>query len=394
MEAQETVSKPMSLNIGPAHPATHGALRLVVELDGETIQKAITEIGYLHRAFEKHSEASTWSQVIPYTDRLNYCSSMMNNVGYCMAVEKLLDVTIPERAQYIRVIVNELSRIMDHLICIGTSAVDLGALSNFWYFFNVREQIYDFTEKLCGARLTTSYTRIGGVMRDLTPDFDAGIRKVLKDLYKAIRDVTHLLEHNRIFMDRTQGIGIVSKEKAINWGFTGPCLRASGVPYDMRRAQPYYHYDEFDFEIPVGTVGDTYDRLMLRVEEMRQSARIVEQALDRIPTGPVISNDPRIALPPKEKVYGSIEGLMNHFMLLTDGIKPNIGEIYSATEAANGELGFYIISDGGPRPYRIHCRPPCFTLAAAYEHMVKGGMIADAIAILGSLNIVVGELDR
>lgn len=384
----------MPLNIGPAHPATHGALRLVVELDGETIQKAITEIGYLHRAFEKHSEVSTWSQVIPYTDRLNYCSSMMNNVGYCMAVEKLLDVTIPERAQFIRVIVSELSRIMDHLICVGTSAVDLGALSNFWYFFNVREKIYDFTEKLCGARLTTNYTRIGGVMRDLTPDFDAGIRKVLKDLSKAIRDVTHLLEHNRIFMDRTQGIGIVSKEKAINWGFTGPCLRASGVAYDIRRAQPYYHYDEFDFEIPVGTTGDTYDRLMLRVEEMRQSTRIVEQALDRIPTGPVLLSDPRIALPPKEKVYGSIEGLMNHFMLLTDGIKPNIGEIYSVTEAANGELGFYIISDGGPRPYRIHCRPPCFPLAAAYEHMVEGGMIADAIAILGSLNIVVGELDR
>jgi NADH dehydrogenase I D subunit len=384
----------MSLNIGPAHPATHGALRFFVELDGETIKKAGTEIGYLHRAFEKHSEISTWSQVIPYTDRLNYCSSMMNNVGYCMAVEALLGIEIPERAKYIRVIVSELSRIMDHLICVGTSAVDLGGLTNFWYFFNVREEIYDFTEKLCGARLTTNYTRIGGLMRDLTPDFADGIRKVLKNLNVAIKDVTGLLEKNRIFMDRTQGIGIVSKEAAIDLGFTGPCLRASGVPYDLRKAQPYYHYDEFDFEIPVGTVGDTYDRLMLRVEEMRQSARIIEQALTKLPDGPIILDDPKVALPPKKEVYGSIEGLMNHFMLLIDGIKVPKGEVYSATEAANGELGFYIISDGGPRPYRIHCRPPCFPLAAAYGKLAEGGMIADAVAILGSFNIVVGELDR
>ena len=384
----------MELNIGPAHPATHGALRFAVELDGETIKKAVTEIGWLHRAFEKHSEHSTWSQVIPYTDRLNYCSSMMNNVGYCFAVEKLLGVEIPERAKFIRVIVAELSRIMDHLICVGTSAVDLGALSNFWYFFNVREEIYDWTEKLCGARLTTNYTRIGGVMRDLPPDFNEGVRRVLKDLDKAVGDVTRLLERNRVFIDRTQGIGIVSKEDALSWGFTGPCLRASGVPYDVRKAQPYYYYDTYDFEIPVGTAGDTYDRLMLRVEEIRQSKKIIEQALDRIPQGPILANDPKIALPPKEKVYGSIEGLMNHFMLLIDGIKPPKGEVYAATEAANGELGFYIISDGGPRPYRIHCRPPCFPICSAYGKMVEGGMIADAVAILGSLNIVVGELDR
>ncbi len=384
----------MSLNVGPAHPATHGALRLNIELDGETIKKAKVEIGYLHRAFEKHSEHSTWSQVIPYTDRLNYCSSLLNNVGYCFVVEKLLGVEIPERAKYIRVIVSELARIMDHLICVGTSSVDLGGLSNFWYFFNVREKIYDFTEKLCGARLTTNYTRIGGVMRDLTPDFAQGIRGVLKELNQSISDVTKLLERNRIFMDRTQGVGVVSKEDAISWGFTGPCLRASGVPYDVRRARPYYHYDEFDFEIPVGSVGDTYDRLMIRIEEMKQSEKIIHQALDRMPEGPVLLNDPKIALPPKEKVYGSIEGLMNHFMLLIDGIKVPAGETYEAIEAANGELGFYIVSDGGARPYRIHCRPPCFPICSAYEKMVEGGMIADAIAILGSLNIVVGELDR
>ncbi len=390
----ENTTETMSLNIGPAHPATHGALRFFVELDGETITKAATEIGYLHRAFEKHSEHSTWSQVIPYTDRLNYCSSLLNNVGYCFAVEKLLEIEIPERAKFIRVIVSELARIMDHLICVGTSAVDLGALSNFWYFYNVREKIYDFTEKLCGARLTTNYTRIGGVMRDLSPDFADGIRGVLKDLDKAIRDVTRLLERNRIFMDRTQGVGVISKEDALSWGFTGPCLRATGVPYDLRKAQPYYYYDTYDFEIPVGTMGDTYDRLMIRVEEMRQSAKIIEQALERIPSGPFLTDNPKIALPSKERVYGSIEGLMNHFMLLIDGIKPPNGEVYGAIEAANGELGFYIVSDGEQRPYRIHCRPPCFPICSAFVKMVEGGMIADAIAVLGSLNIVVGELDR
>jgi NADH dehydrogenase I D subunit len=391
---EELPTETMALNVGPAHPATHGALRFFVELDGETITRAATEIGYLHRAFEKHSEHSTWSQVIPYTDRLNYCSSLLNNVGYCFAIEKLLGVDIPERAKFIRVIVSELARIMDHLICVGTSAVDLGGLTNFWYFFNVREKIYDFTEKLCGARLTTNYTRIGGVMRDLSPDFTDGIRGVLKDLDRAIRDVTRLLERNRIFMDRTQGVGVISKEDALNWGFTGPCLRASGVPYDVRKAEPYYYYDTYDFEIPIGTAGDTYDRLMLRVEEMRQSAKIILQALERIPEGPVLSDDPRIALPPKERVYGSIEGLMNHFMLLIDGIKPPKGEVYGAIEAANGELGFYIVSDGEQRPYRVHCRPPCFPLCSAFVKMVEGGMIADAIAVLGSLNIVVGELDR
>ncbi len=385
---------PLTLNIGPSHPATHGALRFHVELDGEKITQAHVEIGYLHRAFEKHSEVSTWTQVIPYTDRLNYCSSMMNNVGYCMAVEKLLEIEIPERAKMIRVIVCELSRIMDHLICLGAAAVDLGALSNFWYFYNIREQIYDFTERLCGARLTTNYTRIGGMMRDLPPDFPETIRKLIKNLNKAIREVSRLLERNRIFMDRTQGVGVVSREQAIHWGFTGPCLRASGIPYDVRKAEPYYHYETFDFEIPVGTVGDTYDRLMVRFEEMRQSVRIIERALNLLPSGPVITNDPRVALPPKQEVYTQIEGLMNHFMLLMDGIKVPAGEVYSATEAANGELGFYIISEGGGRPYRVRVRPPCFPLTAAYGKMVEGGMIADAVAILGSLNVIVGELDR
>ncbi|MDO8462087.1 MAG: NADH dehydrogenase (quinone) subunit D [Deltaproteobacteria bacterium] len=390
----QTTAEPMILNMGPSHPATHGAIRIMLEIDGETILKAHPEIGYLHRAFEKHSEHGTWTQVIPYTDRLNYCSSLMNNVGYCRAVEKLLGVEIPERAVFIRVIICELARIMDHLVCIGTSAVDLGALTNFWYFFNVREKIYDYTEKLCGARLTTAYTRIGGLMRDITPDFPDGIRKVLKDLDQAIKEVATLLERNRIFIDRTRGIGVISKEEALSYGFTGPCLRASGVPHDLRKAEPYYHYDEFDWEVPTRDGGDTYDRLMIRFDEMRQSRRIIEQALDRLPDGPVLVSDPKIALPPKEKVYNSIEGLMNHFMLIIDGIKPPPGEVYSATEAANGELGFYIVSDGGPRPYRVRVRPPCFPIFSAYPKLVEGGMIADAVAVLGSLNIVVGELDR
>lgn len=382
------------LNMGPSHPATHGALRILLELDGETIVKAHAEIGYLHRAFEKHAESSTWTQVIPYTDRLNYCSAMMNNVGYCRAVEKLLGIEIPPRAVVIRVIVSELFRIMDHLICIGAAAVDLGALTNYWYLFNVREKMYDYTEKICGARLTTAYTRIGGLMRDLPPDFDAGIRASLKELDKALREVSTLLEKNRIFIDRTRGVGVISKEEAISYGFTGPCLRACGVPHDLRKAEPYYHYDEYDWDLPTRSNGDTYDRLIIRFEEMRQSKRIIEQALTRLPDGPIIVSDPRIALPKKEAVYNSIEGLMNHFMLIMDGIKVPAGEVYSSTEAANGELGFYIVSDGGGQPYRIRVRPPCFPLFSAYTKMIEGSMIADAVAILGSLNIVVGELDR
>ncbi len=395
-EMHGTETRHMFLNIGPSHPAMHGIIQIVAELDGEQIVGADVEIGYLHRAFEKHSEVSTWSQVIPYTDRLNYCSSMMNNVGYCKAVEELLEIEIPERAKFIRVIVAELSRIMDHLICLGAAAVDLGALSNFWYFYNVREEIYDFTEKLCGARLTTNYTRIGGLMRDLSPDFSNGIRKVLKNLDRAVREVGRLLERNRIFMDRTQGIGVISKEEAINRGFTGPCLRATGVPLDLRRAEPYYHYDQFDFEIPVGTTGDTYDRLMVRFEEMRQSPRIIEQALKIMPEGPIITDDLRVALPPKQQVYGSIEGLMNHFMLVMDGygLRPPKGEAYFAVEGANGELGFYIVSDGSDRPYRVRCRPPCLPPLAALHRMIEGQMVADVVPTFGSVNMIGGELDR
>lgn len=387
-------AQPVYLNLGPSHPTMHGTLRLFAELDGEIIVRSIAEFGYLHRGFEKHAENSTWTQVIPYTDRLNYVSAMMNNVGYCKAVEELIDIEIPERAKLIRVIVCEMNRIIDHLVATGTNIVDIGALTNFWYYFNVREKFYDIIEKLCGARLTTAYTRIGGLMRDLYPGFEAEMRFCLKETEDAIVEVSGLLNRNKIFLNRTVGVGAFGPEDAIQHGFTGPCLRASGVPYDLRKDAPYYDYETYDFEVVVGEHGDSYDRIVVRFEEMRQSARIIEQAMARLKPGPILSDDKRVALPPKAEVYTNIEALMNHFKLIYEGIRPPPGEIYSATEAANGELGFYIISDGSGTPYRVKCRPPCFPIYQAYPKMVQGRMLADAIAILGNLNIVAGELDR
>ncbi|EKD41314.1 MAG: hypothetical protein ACD_73C00769G0005 [uncultured bacterium] len=384
----------MTINMGPAHPATHGALRIQMQLDGEVIVAAACEMGYLHRCFEKHSENSTYQQIIPYTDRLNYMSAIMNNTGYCMAVEKLLAITIPERAQYIRVIMSELSRIMDHVVCVGTNLVDMGALTNFWFFFNVREKIYSIIERCAGARLTCAYTRIGGLARDTYDGFKEDVLAVLKEVEQAVKDVLGLIQHNRILVERTVDIGVVSKEQALQWGFTGPCLRASGVAHDLRKAEPYYFYDTFDFDIPVAENGDTYDRIMVRMYEVAESTKIIRQALGRMSKGPVMTDAALVSLPPKQEVYGSIEGLMNHFKLVMHGILPPNGEVYSATEAANGELGFYIVSQGGKSPYRIKCRPPCFPMFYAFESMIVGLMVADAVAILGSLNIVVGELDR
>lgn len=384
----------MHLNLGPSHPTMHGTLRVLLTLDGETIVEALPEIGYLHRCFEKESEGHTYTQVVPYTDRLNYLSPLMNNVGYAMAVEKLIGITVPDRAQIIRVIICELSRIMDHLVAIGTNVVDIGALTNFWYFFNVREMLYVWVEALTGARLTNTYTRIGGVARDLPEGFVAGVRGCLKDLQKAVKDVTGLLVKNRIFLERTRDVGVISGEDAVAYGFTGPCLRASGVAYDVRKAHPYCHYDAFDFDIPIGVVGDTYDRVIVRFEEINQSARIVEQALKTIPDGPIINPEAHTALPPKAQVYNSIEGLINHFEIIMFGVRPPVGEVYGYTEAANGELGFYIVSDGSGKPYRIKVRPPCFAIYQAYPNLIKGRLLADAIAVLGTLNIVAGELDR
>lgn len=393
-EVDDDFSELIPVNLGPAHPATHGTLRSLVKLDGEIIVKSVQEIGYLHRGFEKHSENSTWTQVIPYTDRLNYCSAMLNNVGYCRAVEKLLGIEVPERTRFIRVIISEVSRIIDHLVCLAAALVDLGALTNFWYLFALREKAYEALEGLCGARLTSSYVRIGGVSEDLDANFIGRIRAFLKELPTAVNEVLTLISKNRIFLDRVKGIGIISREDALSHGFTGPCLRANGVAYDLRKAEPYDGYENFSFDVPTRSDGDTYSRLMIRFDEMVQSTRIIEQALDKIPGGPVLTTDKRVMMPQKEDVYRNIEALMNHFVLIYDGIKVPAGEAYAAVEGANGELGFYVVSDGTGRPYRVRVRPPCFYLFSAYGRIIEGCMVPDAVATLGSLNIIAGELDR
>lgn len=384
----------MFVNMGPSHPSSHGTLRTFVALDGEIIRAAVCEIGYLHRGYEKTVETQTWNQSIPYSDRLNYCSAILNNIGFAKAVERLLEIQITDRCAFIRVIVGELMRIVDHLVCLGANLVDLGALTNFWYLFNEREKIYTILERLTGARLTNSFTRIGGLYRDLYDGFADDVKLALLDVEKAQLEVEKLISKNRIFLDRVQNIGIVTAEMAIDYGFTGPCLRASGVDLDLRKKQPYYFYDTFDFDVPVGTVGDTYDRMYVRLEEIRQSSKIIRQALKRLPGGPVNVDDKRIALPEKADVYNNIEGLINQFKLVFEGVKIPPGEIYDATEAANGELGFYITADGSGRPYRVRVRPPCFPIFSAFPEIIEGGMIADAVAVLGSLNIIAGELDR
>jgi NADH-quinone oxidoreductase subunit C/D len=386
--------EPMILNLGPQHPAMHGTFRLQIASDGERIIDADTEIGFLHRCFEKMAETHTYWQIIPFTDRLNYMSAMMNGVTYAMAVEKMFDVEIPKRGQYIRVILSEFSRIADHLVCVGTNLVDLGAITNFWYAFRPREEIYDLIESCCGGRLTVSYVRIGGVAKDLPVDFAPKAREVLKSIRKYVDDLEKMNRQSRLFKARTVGVNAISAEDAIDWGFTGPSLRACGVPYDIRKWFPNYDYDQFEFEIPVGENGDIYDRYLVRMEEVRQSIRIIEQALDNLPEGRFQIDDRRISLPPKEGVYSNIEDLMNHFELIQDGILPPMGEVYSYWEAANGELGFYLVCDGKKNPYRLRCRGACFYIFQAFNHMIKGGYISDAIAALGSLNIVAGELEK
>jgi NADH-quinone oxidoreductase subunit C/D len=382
------------LNLGPSHPATHGTLRTIVRLDGEIITQAETEIGYLHRCFEKMSERHTWNQVIPYTDRLNYCSAMMNGVGYALAVEKLLGVEAPPRAQAVRVILSELSRVMDHIVDIGANLNDLGAMTPFLYMYEAREEIYSVLEACCGARLTVSYVRIGGLANDVPEGFADAVRYLLKRIPPLIGDMERLITENKIFRNRVEGVGALTAEEAIDWGWTGPCLRACGVPYDVRKSDPYLGYENYDFKVPVAHTGDTYARYLVRVEELRQSLRIVEQALANLPDGPVISSDHRVALPPKDKVYTEMESLIWHFKLIMEGMKVPAGETYGYTEGANGELGFYVISDGGGKPYRIKVRPPCFAIFQAYPHILKGLMVPDAVAILGSLNVIAGELDR
>jgi len=390
----DPTSEIMEIQMGPSHPASHGTIKFNLRLDGETIADVDVEIGYLHRGFEKMCEQFTWNHVFPYADRLNYASPLLNNVGFALAVEKLAGVTVPERCQYIRVIAGEISRITDHLTCLGMASSELGAISAGFYMLEAREFLYDLVEALTGARLTVTYCRLGGVMRDMPEDFPDRCRDALRQVRRVVGDCERLLSRNRIFVDRMVGVGRMGREDAIAWGLTGPLLRATGVGYDVRKAQPYLVYDRLEFSVPTGTHGDNYDRFAVRMAEIEQSIRIVTQALDQIPEGPIAINDPRYFLPPKHEVYGSIEGLMNHFKLVMEGQKVPAGEVYSATEGGNGELGFYLVSDGSGRPYRVRVRPPCFYGMSALGRMLKGAMIADVVSTFGQINMIGGECDR
>lgn len=384
----------LTVNIGPSHPATHGALRAFVALDGEVVAAAAQEIGYLHRGFEKMIEQGTYQQVLPYTDRLNYCSAILNNVGFCLAAEKMFGVEVPERCQVLRVLVSELSRIIDHLVCVAAASADLGAQTNYFYLFNPREEVYAIWEKLSGARLTNTFTRIGGLYRDTYEGFEQDVAKVLISIEAGLDDAFHLLEHNRIFIDRTRGTCPISAEDAVSWGWTGPCLRAAGVDRDLRKDEPYLGYETYEFQTVLGTTGDTYDRLMVRMYEMKESLSICRQALARLKPGPVNTSDARLILPGHQNAYHDMEALINHFKIVYEGVRPPAGEFYYGTEAANGELGFFIVSDGTGKPWKIKVRPPCFTQFAAFADLIEGSMVSDSIACLSSINIIAGELDR
>jgi NADH-quinone oxidoreductase subunit D len=394
VEDQELPSEVMELQMGPSHPATHGTIKFNLKLEGEKVLDCDVEVGYLHRGFDKSCERATWTQVIPYTDRLNYASSLINNVGYALAVEKLIGIETPPRCQFIRVIISELARIHDHLTCCGMAASELGAVTVGFYMIEARELITRIIEGLTGARLTVTYVRIGGLKHDLPHDFSENVLRALTTIRRLLADCDRLLSRNRIFIDRMSNIGVISKETALSYSLTGPILRGSGVSYDIRKAFPYLVYEQLDFAVPLGTRGDNYDRFVVRIQEIEQSMRIIEQALKGLPVGPVWIDDPRFVLPEKEKVYNSIEGLMHHFKIIMEGIHVPPGETYSAVEGGNGELGFYIVSDGGGRPYRIRVRPPCFLAMGAFHEMVRGHMLADIIPTFGMVNMIGGECDR
>jgi len=384
----------MVLNMGPSHPATHGTVKFLLTLDGETVVDMTVEVGYLHRGFEKMCESVTYSNVFPYTDRLNYCSAIMNNIGYALAVEKLCDIEVTERCKYIRVVTNELARISDHYTNIAAAALELGALTAFIYFVEAREIVWDLLEKVCGARLTSNYIRIGGLMCDLPPGFNNDLEATYPKLDKLFEDVDNLLTKNRIFLDRMCDTGAISKEDAISWGFTGPCLRACGIDYDIRKKQPYLVYDRLDFDIPIGTTGDNFDRYLVRMEEIKQSLKIIKQAMKDMPEGPINTDNPYLRIPSKQDVYSQMEEMIAHFKVVIDGVKPPVGEVYYATEAANGELGFYIVSDGSGKPWKCRVRPPCFTMTGALPDLCKGGMLADIVPTFDMLNMIGGECDR
>lgn len=384
------------LNLGPTHPATHGVFGNVVTLDGEKIVDAIPSVGYIHRAFEKIAERRAFYQITPLTDRLNYCSSPINNMGWHMTVEKLASIELPKRVEYMRVVIMELSRIADHLICNSILGVDTGAFTGFLYIFQFREKIYEIFEEICGARLTTNIGRIGGFERDFNDIVFRKIELFLEEYPAALTEFEKLFNRNRIFMDRTVGVGPISAERALNYGFTGPNLRAAGVDYDVRVMNPYSSYQDFDFTIPIGTQGDTYDRFMVRNKEMWESLSIIKQAMEKIkklPRGIYHAEVPEFYLPPKEDVYSQMEALIWHFKIVMGETEIPKGEVYHSVEGGNGELGFYLISDGGRSPFRLHFRRPCFIYYQAYPEMIKGQLISDAIATMSSLNLIAGEMD-
>ncbi len=437
---KEARKESLLLNMGPSHPAMHGTIRIMLELDGERILNSEVEVGYLHRGFEKTCENRTYFNLLPYTDRLNYVSPLINNLGYVMTVEKMFGLQVPERAQYIRVIMSELSRISDHLTCLAAMAMECGAFTVFLYKMKAREFIWDVIEETTGARMTTSYIRIGGVRADLHPDYKETLAKAIVETRKVLKDVHGLLDKNKIFLNRTRDIAVVPQEKAISYGWTGPCLRSTGVYYDVRKASPYSSYDQLDFEVPLGERGDNYDRYLVRMKEMEQSLRIIEQALEKIPRpsaparvmadgmepataikasrvqrvedrirlspnlegsekeryNDILAASKGSVVPPKEDTYTSIEGLISHFkfFMKDQGIRPPKGEVYFSVEGGNGELGYYIVSDGTDKPYRLHLRAPCFHIVSALEEMIQGHYLADVIPTFGSLNMIGGELDR
>ena len=395
-ELQDLQGEKMTLNMGPSHPATHGVLRLSLELDGEIISKADPEIGYLHRGDEKIAENMTYNQFIPCTDRLDYLAPLANNVAYALAVEKLLGVDdkLPERCKFIRVICCELARVSAHLLGLGAFAMDVGALTVFLHTFNEREKIYNLIEALTGARFTTTYTRIGGLSRDLPEGWTEELSKFTKEVSEAIEEADKLLTRNKIFIDRTKGVGVITREEAIDFGLTGPNLRGSNIEYDLRKAHPYLVYDQLDFDIPYGEVGDCYDRYLIRMEEMRQSVRILDQCIAKLPNGPVNLDDGKIVMPHKQKVLSSMEELIHQFMLVTQGQNAPAGEVYFGAENPKGELGFYIFSKGGGVPHRMKIRAPSFVNLSILSHKLPGHMMSDIVAILGSLDFVMGECDR
>lgn len=391
----ELPAEPMRLNMGPSHPAMHGTVRMVVELSGETIDKVDVQIGYLHRGFEKMCERGTWAQVFPYADRLNYVSPMLNNVGYALAVEKLCGIAVPDRCQWYRMGLGELARISDHLTCTGAMAMELGAFTPFLWFIKARDMIWDILEEETGARLTHSFGRIGGMAAPPTPKFKEMIRVTMVKVLGILEEGEKMLLKNRIFIDRLENVGVISQEDAISLGWTGPCLRATGVSYDARKAHPYLKYDEVDFEVPVGQRGDTMDRFLVRLAEIRQSAKILEQVCQRMADdGPVNVDDPRVIYPPKSEVYTTIEATIQHFKLVMEGAKVPKGEVYSYTEGGNGELGFYLVSDGSGTPYRVRIRPPCFSIVGGVAQLIEGGMLSDVVPIFGSVNMIGGECDH